>query len=304
MRRVGRLFVSMARVNTGKTGKRRSRAGKATGTRSRKQALNADALSVSSRLAERMPFVHFPARARLEEWSTWGALRPSGQLGKTADAGPFGQLRNEHVFAYAGPCCFAEPEDIGDVAAYLDPTLDQRVEGSASPFDSGALEGDGARLQDWAQKSESVRWQFLQDNSVSLSGWRSKFKEWLLHCYKDPNRYLDTAEDRYSAGLPERTRPPRILVHNGPRGTERYGSARCADRRAWTWEARFSKEIPFQEIRVLHLPLHRLQAAAEASRDERFGTGGAPTLIALPPGADSSPDMLYIHSRDAIEVFL
>jgi hypothetical protein len=251
-----------------------------------------------------MPFVHFPAYRRFAEWSSWGALRSPSQRDKEVPDNLFARLKSEHVFAYAGPCCFAEADDVGDIAAYFDPEVDQRIKGEASPFDSGALEGDNARLQDWAQKDEAERWKFLLRQTVPLDGWRARFEAWLLRCYDSPERYLETGENRYEAGVPDRTNPAALLVHNGPKGVDRYGVGHCADRRAWTWEARFAGELSFEAVRVLHLPPNRLQAAAEAVREQRFGAGVVPKLVALPPRADSSPDALYLHSRDAIEEFL
>jgi hypothetical protein len=208
----------------------------------------------------------------------------------------FDVFRASHVFAYAGPCCFAAPQHQGDAAAYLDPQADQRWRGTASPFDSGALEGHDARLQPWAQKPLPERWKF----------WRQRFEQWLLHCYDYPERYLECSADRYAAGQPERLKPANLLQHNGARGRIRYATSRrpCADRRAWTWEARFNQPVPFDEIRLLHVPADRQQAALEAVREQRFGTGSAPDILPLPTLVAASPEALYLHSREALEEFI
>jgi hypothetical protein len=265
-----------------------------------------------------MPFVHFPAGKAFDVWSAWGAFKSRTHRGEApASADPFEVLRASHVFAYAGPCCFAEVTDHGDVAAYFSPDADQRLAGESGPFDSGALEGEAvdsdapegkrAHLQPWAQRTKEERWSFQQSQARAFSGWRQSFEEWLLHCYGDePGRYLETLEDRHEAGAPLRTRPPEILEHNGVRGRERYGPGRCADRRAWTWEARFSMEVSFSEVRLLHVPNHRFQDILETVNAHRLGfAGGAvPKLLRCPPDATSSPHALYLQSHEALEELL
>lgn len=260
------------------------------------------ALASASRLASRMPFVHFPASKTLEEWKTWGAFKSRTHLAlPSRSSDVFDVLRDSHVFAYAGPCCFASPAHQGDAAAYLDADIDHRWSGEASPFDSGALEGGDARLQPWAKKSVPERWKFFQKQVHSLNKWRQKFEAWLLHCYDNPERYLECSDDRYAAGQPERLRPMTLLQHNGVSGRAKYGAGGCADRRAWTWEARFLQPVPFEEIRLLHLPTDRQQAALEAVQELRFGTGKAPEILPLPTTVAASPEALYLHSREALE---
>jgi hypothetical protein len=265
-----------------------------------------------------MPFVHFPAGKAFEEWSGWGAFKSRKHLSLApASEDPFDVLRASHVFAYAGPCCFAGPRHAGDVAAYLGSGADPRLTGELSPFDSGALEGEPvdsdvpegkrAHLRPWAQQTKEERWAFHQSRVLPLSGWRQLFEDWLLHCYEDdPGRYLESSEDRYAAGEPRRTRPPEVLEHNGVRGRERYGPGRCGDRRAWTWEARFSSEVPFEEVRLLHVPNARYQDILETVREQRLGfAGGAmPKVLRCPPDATMSPQALYLHSHTALEELL
>jgi hypothetical protein len=279
---------------------------RAAAPRKRGRQPGPEARKKAQKLASRLPFVHFPASTTFTTWSEWVAFKSPAELGRAVpDQDSFEGLRASHVFAYAGPCCFAEPTDLGDAAAYLEPTIDQCLQGETSPFDSGALEGDEARFQDWAGKPESARWKFLRQHTLLLAGWRAELESWLLHCYEDPDRYLDAQEDRYAAGLPDRTRPRMIREHNGTPGRARYGD-RCGDRRLWTWEARFAEAVPFSQARVLHIPVDRLQAVEEAKRRGKFGGVASAEVqaVTLPPDVAASPDALYLYSRDAIEVFL
>ena len=266
---------------------------------------SAEAQAAASLLASRMPFVHFPSSFELEAWKTWGAFKSASHLPGGAPQSPdeFDVLRASHVFAYAGPCCFAQPKHHGDTAAYLDAEADQRWPGAASPFDSGALESSDARLQPWAQKTQTERWSFFQKHVHALATWRRDFEKWLLDCYDDPKRYTECLADRYEAGQPERLKPVTLLQHNGVRGRKRYAtpSLACADRRAWTWEIRFSQPVPFEEIRLLHVPAHRQQAVLEAVRERRFGIGRAPQVLPLPTTVAASPEALYLHSQEALE---
>jgi hypothetical protein len=255
-------------------------------------------------LAANMPFVHFPAGRRLSEWKSWGAFRSRVHQGMAPPSQePFDILRASHVFAYAGPCCFAAPEHFGDVAAYMNPALDTRGRGAVSPFDSGALEGDDARLQPWARRSKQERWRFLQRHMHPLASWRRTFEQWLLYCYASPERYLECSEDRYAAGRPERKRPLALREHNGVSGRARYGEEHCADRRAWTWEARFEEPLPFSEIRLLHVPADRLQVALEAVQVQLFEEGNAPRVLPLSE-EDVAPGALYLRSPEALEEFI
>lgn len=252
-------------------------------------------------IAERMPFVHFPASKRLEEWKDWGAFKSRTHLGaQLAGTDPFDDLRASNVFAYAGPCCFAATGHHGDAAAYLHADADRRIDGEASPFDSGALEGDDARLQPWAQQAKAVRWKFLQQHVHPFSSWRQKFERWLLHCYTDPGRYLESSADKYAAGVPDKTRPPELLEHNGDNGRKLYGEKYCADRRAWTWEARFKDPVPFEEIRLLHVPKRRLRVASMVQRAQLLDTGRAPEIRTL-PAIEAPPLALYLRSQEVLE---
>ena len=215
----------------------------------------------AERMSRGMPLVHFPAGTALSTWSTWGALRPPAALGRTAAAGVFGALRNDHVFAYAGPCCFPRSGHIGDSVLYLRAGADDGARGKASPFDTGALEPPAPRLQPVAAEQEPERWRFVAENSVELASWRPRFAAWLGHCYDSPDRYLDTGADRYADGCPDRTIPAELREHNGPRGRERYSEGSCADRRAWTWEVRLRDPLPFTAAAVLHCTYEAIEVA-------------------------------------------
>jgi hypothetical protein len=254
-------------------------------------------------IAERIPFVHFPPSKRIEEWKDWGAFKSRTHQGASpASTDSFDVLRASHVFAYAGPCCFAAAGHHGDAAAYLYADVDRRIDGEASPFDSGALEGDDARLQPWARHSKEERWKFLQQHVHPFSSWRQEFERWLLHCYTDPGRYLESSADKYAAGVPDRTRPPELLEHNGVNGRTLYGEKYCADRRTWTWEARFKDPVPFEEIRLLHVTKDRFRVASLARRAQLFGKGRAPVIRPLPALEASPPPLaLYLRSQEVLE---
>jgi len=151
-------------------------------------------------------------------------------------------------------------------------------------------------LRPWADRALVERWRFLQKASVPLAGWRAEFQRWLIHCYVTPTRYLDSAPDRYTAGLPDRTRPPAILQHNGPRGRSTHGEGQCADRRAWTWEARFEQPVPFIRLQALHLARDRVQEALREVSQLHFAAQLSIEVKALPPGQDASADTLYEDS--------
>jgi hypothetical protein len=305
-----------------RTGTPRKRSARKTPAVSREKKKRAEpspaARQQAHRIATRMPFVHFPSGRVFAEWKSWGALKSQTHRGlKPASNDPFDVLRASHVFAYAGPCCFAAATDNGDVAAYFSAALDQHSPGETSPFDSGALEGEPAgsavpegqraHLQPWAQQTREERWKFFRRQVRQFQNWRQAFETWLLDCYNEaPGHYLDTAEDRYAAGTPSQTSPRAILQHNGTRGCALYGPGACADRRAWTWEARFEQPVPFTEVALLHVPNHRFQDVQEAILEESLGFGAAspPRVLPLPPDANASPDALYFHSRAAIEELL
>lgn len=52
------------------------------------------------------------------------------------------------------------------------------------------------------------------------------------------------------------------------------------------------------------VPFDRLQAATEAIRQQRFGSGSAPEVVPLPRNVAASPGALYLHSREVIEELL
>jgi hypothetical protein len=265
-------------------------------SRPRKAATSPHAAQLARRIAETLPFVHFPARTRFPTFLHWERLQSHKAQGEAAPSGNFEQLRWGHVFAYAGPCCYRSSDSIGDAATYFQPSLDSAQSGAISPFDSGALEDPTPRLQPWASRTLTARWQFLRKSSVPLTGWRAEFQRWLMHCYAAPERYLDSTPDRYAAGLPDRTRPPAILQHNGPRGRSTYGEGSCADRRAWTWEARFEHPVSLVRLQALHLARDRVQEALREVSRLRFATRLSIDIKALPAGQDASADTLYEDS--------
>jgi hypothetical protein len=163
------------------------------------------------------------------------------------------------------------------------------------------LEEPTPKLQPWAEQPIAERWKLLQDSSFPLKGWRARFEEWLAYCYKEPECYLETPPDRYAAGLPNRTRPLEILQHNGPEGARRHGGGNCADRRAWTWEARFGAPVSFRHIKALHLPRDRVQAALDLMSRLQLFAGINIEVIALPRGVDASADTLYEDSGRALK---
>jgi hypothetical protein len=281
-------------------------AGTATGTAKKagRWKVTAEARAQAAALARKMPFVHYPARVKLSEWKYWGAFKSRTQRGELPRGSePFTVLEDAHAFAYAGPCCFIDShKHHGDTVAYLAPEVDSRLPGEASPFDSGALEKGW--LQPWSNSSMDERWDLLRQYTYPFAQWRERFEEWLRHCYAQPERYLECAQDRHAAGEPDRTLPPEVLRHNGTRGLKLYGPGQCSDRRAWTWEARFAAPVPFEEIRLLHVPARELQTALEAVRDRLLGATPPTRVLPLPANAVNSPEALYLHSREALEEFL
>ena len=223
-----------------------------------------DSAARALHIADRMPLVHYPANARANEWSRWDGLASHAQRGRSPEPGPFGRLRNDHVFVYGGPCCYYHDNCIGDGVIYFAAGCEEGRRGSATPFDSGSLEDMPARLQPFRRDvaAEDARWDFYEEHCVELSEWRRCFAEWLAHCYDDPDRYLDSSSDRYAAGEPDRLRPPALLEHNGTRGRETYGEGECGDRRAWTWEIRIESLLPFDHVALLHIPYDSIEHVA------------------------------------------
>lgn len=171
-------------------------------------------------IAEAMPLVHYPANARLTQWLSWGGLASGSERGVPPKPGPFGELRNNHVFVYAGPCCYHHHDCIGDAVIYFACGAQSGRSGGATSFDSGSLEDSPPKLQPFRKDNapEAKRWRFFKKYQVSLEGWREHFAVWLADCYDDPNRYMESGADRHAAGQPDRTTPAALLQHNGTRG--------------------------------------------------------------------------------------
>jgi hypothetical protein len=254
----------------------------------------------ATRMAERMPLVHFPAKL-FEEWSNWGALKSRTELGKSSGTGRFDRLLDDHVFTYAGPCCYTHEGCIGDAVFYFGPAVEIGREGSASPFDSGALQHSpdcAAQLQYFRRRnaSEDVRWRFFEKHRVALKSWRKEFADWLASCYNDPLRYIEAIPDRYAAGEPDRINPDYLLKENGTRGRDRHGEEECGDRRTWTWEIRFNSKLEFQHIETLHVPSDSFERVTDFLRDLEQDTGARPTLRYLPKETAVTIDTFYRES--------
>jgi hypothetical protein len=252
-------------------------------------------------MADRMPLVHFPARTPFRIWANWPAqaviprsLLPDSRPPKTATA----RVCHEHLFAYAGPCCYGPESPKGDSALYFSPGVEAGADGHATPFDSGALLEAPARLMPFGKRSASRRLAFLALQSVRLEGWRTAFAAWLQVCYAAPVRYLDTSGSHYRDGLPDRTLPPELRDHNGIDGMRMY--ERVADRRAWTWEVRSKRPFPFVAASMLHVPFDALQGAVELQARLRL-FGSRIDVHTLPPGVSGSAQSLYRHSGSLLE---
>jgi hypothetical protein len=260
------------------------------------------AKQTAARMAERMPLVHYPATARFEEWSkNWGALESRTKLGKSSGTGRFERLLDDHVFTYAGPCCYTHEGCIGDSVLYFGPGVEIGREGSASPFDSGALQHStdcAAQLQHFRRRnaSEDERWRFFDKHCVALQDWRNEFAIWLTSCYDEPLRYIETLPDRHASGEPDRTNPKYLLEENGSRGRIRHGVDECGDRRTWTWEVRFNARLEFQHIETLHVPSDSFQHVTDFLRDLEQATGARPAIRYLPMGTDVTIDTFYGES--------
>jgi hypothetical protein len=137
---------------------------------------------MAQRIAERIPFVHFPARTQFSTFLSWERLLSRKEQKVPQPTGDFELLRWAHVFVYAGPCCYRSNDSIGDAVAYFHPTLDTDQGGALAPFDSGSLEEPTPKLRPWAKRPIAERWRFLQKSSVPLTGWRAEFEKWLTYC--------------------------------------------------------------------------------------------------------------------------
>jgi hypothetical protein len=114
-------------------------------------------------LAKKMPLVHFPANARLDEWWEWSGLKSKAARGQNIEPGPFGELRSRHVFMYGGPCCYYHEGCIGDAVIYFAPGAEAGRKGGATPFDSGSLEDDPpSQRSKHERQMSSETWYFLK----------------------------------------------------------------------------------------------------------------------------------------------
>ena len=257
----------------------------------------------AEQLAQRVPLVHFPARLPMQAtralgpgWAdAWDELTSNSVRGVPAASDSFSQLRAQHVFTYAGPCCYSGgPVPVGNAVLYLYPHVETARKGEVSPFDSGALE-DPARLQPWATRTLAERWNFLRLHTSELGDWRTRFQSWLLGCYEDPWRYLESTPEPWNAGLPDRMDPPDLLTHNGPAGRLIHGDS-CGDRRAWTWEVRFRERITWRHhLQLLHVGNAANERANDLADDIERETGVRPEVRSLPH--DTLPDFYSLLER-------
>lgn len=257
--------------------------------------------SVAARIAARVPLVHYPAGQAFRAWLSWPVLESRAARGEPASSSSrFADLRQQHVFFYAGPSCFVRRACLGNAAMYLAPTADKTAEGEVSPFDSGALEPPDPHFQPWASLDESARWEFLTKHTIPLHGWRDRFCTWLCACYDEPARYLETTEDRYASGLPDRTDPAEIRAHNGPDGRARYGANGCGDRRVWTWEVRIKDTVKWRE----HLSILHVRPEDQEMADELIATlqsdGVDARIVLVPEDLVPGPEALYLSSGEIL----
>jgi hypothetical protein len=218
--------------------------------------LRGEARKTARRLGKGMPFVHYPASAEAETVAGWGSLRSLAARGVPAPQSRAALVRHQHVFAYAGPCCYAGPTSLGTLALYFRPERAAKGDGKACPFDTGALL-ERPILLPWAKTlSSDLAIRFVEGLSVCITRIASSLGDWLAYCYSRPERYLDTMGDLYADGFPNRTKPAAIREHNGP---GRSG----ADRRAWTWEARFKGPLEFADVLLANCAGHLAQEVTE-----------------------------------------
>lgn len=253
-----------------------------------------DAGQVAKRLAERMPFVHSPGDAAFDEVARWRTLRSKRARGlppsRPDSAATF---RDRHVFAYAGPACFVGER--GTVVLFFDPSIDHSSgPGAVCRFDTGALlEPQPMCLQPWAgariKGTPGRKLDFARVDACSapLATWRSRFETWLSYSYDSPARCLEHGSGRYRDARPDRLVPPELLAHNGVRP--------AADRRAWTWEARFEGEIAIDQIAAVMVPYEQANQAAATLGSWRLvraiGQGNEPV----------TPDLVYRRSIEVLK---
>lgn len=205
-----------------------------------------------ARIAARVPLSHFPAATRFTDWSAWTGLQSTTSLGRSLPDPlrdpTFKALAEEHVFTFAGPCAYTRNGAIGDVALWFHPDVEKAATGSASPFDTGALEK--GHLRPWQTKPIDERRAFFDRTRAPVPGWRARFEAWLSESYSDARRYLETDQGRDASGHPDRADPDGVFAAN--KGT---------DRRAWTWEVRFERRVPLGDVEALLLPRRLLKVA-------------------------------------------
>jgi hypothetical protein len=255
----------------------------------------------ATRLAERIPLTHFPARNSVRDFVKWKALESPSARGEPAPHDELGRIRHEHVFLFAGPCCYAvreddEPPPRGDAALYLRGTCEMPGTGEAIPFDTGALGASSwpGVLQPFCCGTEAERLEFIREHSTDVGSWRSQFAKWLQHCYEDdPRKYLEATGNPKTDGEPRRTVPPELLAHNGC-----YGAAPCADRRAWTWEIRLRTVVGWEHVALLHVTSDGAEEADTLTKRESHLAHVK--VHPLPNDAPTPPAMaFYKHAGDA-----
>jgi hypothetical protein len=258
-----------------------------------------------------MPLVHYFASSLLSEsrsWNPWALSPPASRVVSAANDW-LQQIRNDHVFFNAGPCCYAvwhpPPRDRGDVVLYFPAMCRGEVgnQGHASPFDTGSLGtkvSEGV-LQPFGAGSTDGRLSFLQEHSVPLEAWREQFARWLTYCYDRPLNYIETSSgDRYLDGKPSRTIPKELLEQNGP------GAPRpCADRRAWTWELRLREAVSCEDACLLHVTLDALEVAADIRKTLRAKGDDQSRLQVRALSRDASgPGAFYDESGEVLRILL
>lgn len=252
---------------------------------------------MARRMAGGTPFVHHPGGASVIAFAAWGSLRPPTARGappRRADAAA--RFRDGHVFAYAGPACFVS--DLGKVVLFFGRLAEaEGSPGAVCRFDSGALlEPRPMCLQPWAGArppgTPGRRLDFARVDACStrLTQWRERFEAWLLDSYDDPSRYLEDSGDRYRDGRPDRLVPEELLRENGRAG--------AADRRAWTWEARFGGELGVGSVLAVLVPDEQVAQAVRL-----FGPAVVRTF-ARGPNDPITTEMVYRRSIEIVKEFV